>query len=193
MFNQEIFIDDNVIPVGLQNQIQELFEDSFFPWFLCKHKNLTATPNEYQYYKNITNNLFEYTQFTHNFVSDEKINSKFVDLPLILFQTISTAYNFNSKIIRIKANLCPRVTVENVNAHQTPHVDSNHKHWVMIYYVNDSDGDTFLFDPDTVTVKHRISPKKGRIIVFNGNVLHAGMHPRNCDYRMVINFNFIKL
>ena len=31
MFDQEIFINDNVISIELQNQIQELFEDSFFP------------------------------------------------------------------------------------------------------------------------------------------------------------------
>lgn len=193
MFGSDIFIDDDVVPVRLQDQMQALLEDTSFPWFLCEHKIFTSTPTEYQYYKNITNNIFEHTQFTHEFVANEKINSNFLDTPISLFQTIASTYNFNSKIIRIKANLCPQVNIANVNAHQTPHVDNNYKHWVMIYYANDSDGDTFLFDSTTLSIQHRVSPKKGRIVVFNGNRLHAGMHPRNHNYRIVVNFNFIKL
>ena len=194
MFNTGVHIRDDLVPNKVQDQLCLLFEDTSFPWFLCEHKNLTSTPREYNAYKSITNNIFEYMQFTHQFISNEKINSKFVDYPLSLFQTVCTALNFNSSIIRIKANLCPKVNFENIDAHQTPHVDTNSNHWVMIYYVNDSDGDTFLFDNNDVSiVKHRISPKKGRILMFNGNTLHAGMHPRNHDYRIVINFNFIKL
>ena len=59
---------------------------------------------------------------------------------------------------------------------------------VIIYYVNDSDGDTCIFDNEG-KVQHRISPKKGRFLVFDGNRKHAGSHPYHANYRVVINSN----
>jgi hypothetical protein len=191
MFDTDVIVEDTLIPVELQDQIHQLLEDPFFPWFLSEHKNTTSAPEDYQYYKSISKNTFEYTQFTHEFISKEKINSKFVDYPMSIFQIVSASLNFNSKVIRVKANLCPKVNIENIDAHQTPHIDSDQNHWVMLYYVNGGDGDTFLFD-NNLSIKHRITPKKGRVVLFNGNTLHAGMHPRTHDYRIVINFNFIK-
>jgi len=38
----------------------------------------------------------------------------------------------------------------------------------FILYLNDSDGDTVLKDP----VNKNFSPKKGKIIIFSGNILH---------------------
>jgi hypothetical protein len=45
-----------------------------------------------------------------------------------------------------------------------------------------------LFDGTKEIAK--ISPKKGRIVIFDGKTLHAGSHPYLSDFRMVINFNF---
>ena len=67
-------------------------------------------------------------------------------------------------------------------------MDNETPHYTGIYYVNDCDGDTFLFDGTKEIAK--ISPKKGRIVIFDGKTLHAGSHPYNSDFRMVINFNF---
>ena len=57
----------------------------------------------------------------------------------------------------------------------------------IIYYVNNSDGDTFFFDKKLNTVK-RISPRQGRAVVFNSNMRHAACCPINSVYRQVINF-----
>ena len=67
-------------------------------------------------------------------------------------------------------------------------MDNETPHYTGIYYVNDCDGDTFLFDGTKEIAK--ISPKKGRIVIFDGKTLHAGSHPYLSDFRMVINFNF---
>jgi hypothetical protein len=40
----------------------------------------------------------------------------------------------------------------------------------FILYLNNSDGDTVLKNP----VNKRFSPKKGKIIIFNGKILHYG-------------------
>ena len=46
--------------------------------------------------------------------------------------------------------------------------------------------------PKHLSISKRIEPRKGRTVMFDGKFLHAGMHPRNADYRIVINFNIEK-
>jgi hypothetical protein len=91
------------------------------------------------------------------------------------------------------------VHVDNSMLHNTPHVDDSVPHWVLIYYVNDSDGDTFIFNEtgdqiniSSLTIQHRVTPRQGRIVIFDGKYLHAGMHPTLSDFRSVINFNISK-
>jgi hypothetical protein len=191
----DVIIDDLVIPTDIQDSVELQLEDRYFPWFLCEHKIRTSSLEEYRCFKDVSNNIYEHTQLIHDFVMDGRANSKFVDLPLQILQKVSDKYNFNVELSRVKANFCPMVHVENDHAHQIPHIDirSAREHWVMIYYVNNSDGDTFLFENNDLAVKQRISPKKGRCLLFKGNTLHAGMHPRTNNYRIVINFNFYKI
>lgn len=63
-----------------------------------------------------------------------------------------------------------------------------------IYYVNDSTGDTIIFDqkfghPGPLTVRTRVPPRKGRLVVFDGALLHAGNTPRTNGPRVNINFD----
>ena len=80
----------------------------------------------------------------------------------------------------------------------TVHFDTPNPHHVLIYYVNDSDGDTFFFDrrhgevwitDGNYKVIDRVSPKKGRFVLFDGSIYHAGSNPREYDRRMVLNFD----
>jgi len=80
------------------------------------------------------------------------------------------------------------------------HVDFKYPHLVFLYYVNDSDGDTLItkkkfdfshqtFDElDESEIVHRVTPKKGRAVIFDGLLYHSGGIPRN-NSRCVINFD----
>lgn len=118
--------------------------------------------------------------------------------------------------LRCKLNFQTRVLPHKKNKYNLPHTDfasiDGSKYFTAIYYVNDSDGDTFIFNEkhqvgkiademgnmkedyrnkiQNLTVRKRITPKKGTIIIFRGDTLHAGCHPVDNDYRCVINFNF---
>ena len=83
-----------------------------------------------------------------------------------------------------------------------PHVDLYYSHVVMLYYVNESDGDTVIYKekyngngeakyPSHLTELKRIKPKKGRLVVFDGLHYHASSNPRKNPYRCVINFDLI--
>lgn len=70
-----------------------------------------------------------------------------------------------------------------------PHIDADRDHLVILYYVNDSDGDTLLFN-DKLDIIRRVKPKKGRMLLFEGNTLHTSSHPTKSDYRMCINIDY---
>lgn len=56
----------------------------------------------------------------------------------------------------------------------------------MIYYVNDTDGETVFFDqfllegqskPDSVSVQQKVMPKRNRLVIFDSSQLHASKNP----------------
>tara|TARA_B100001250_G_scaffold381032_1_gene373003 strand:- start:119 stop:685 length:567 start_codon:yes stop_codon:yes gene_type:complete len=82
-----------------------------------------------------------------------------------------------------------------------PHIDSHHPHTVMLYYVNDSDGDTHFYEKGDYSVQnyfnkkdfgpvlHKVSPKKNTAVVFDGNTYHASSNPSE-NVRITLNLNF---
>jgi hypothetical protein len=80
------------------------------------------------------------------------------------------------------------------------HVDFKYPHIVFLYYVNDSDGDTLIskkrydFVHQTISeiedseIIEKITPKKGRAVIFDGLLYHSGGIPKNKP-RCVINFD----
>ena len=78
--------------------------------------------------------------------------------------------------------------------HYKPHTDLPLPHLALIYYVNDSDGDTVFFEDKTIennfklVERQRVSPKKGRVVLFDGSHLHAGGYPTDVP-RCIVNYN----
>ena len=82
------------------------------------------------------------------------------------------------------------------------HIDIPFSHLVVLYYVNDTDGDTFIFDKfadldnlksptineSESTIIKRVSPKKGRALLFDGRRYHSSSGPTK-DIRCIINFD----
>lgn len=109
--------------------------------------------------------------------------------------------NYRYKINRLK------VSDNNVDDKMGMHVDTDREHISIVYYVNDTDGDTHLYDTDLnsisnlnyiirdkkfehFTLNKKISPKKGRVVMFNGLTPHHSSYPTLRD-RYVINFNSV--
>lgn len=73
--------------------------------------------------------------------------------------------------------------------HYAPHVDFPFPHTVVLYYLNDADGDTVFFDSKG-NITERVSPKKGRVLVFDGTLYHGGGIPKKGP-RSVVNFDIL--
>ena len=69
------------------------------------------------------------------------------------------------------------------------HPDFRHSSFITIlYYVNDSDGDTLFFEGSECI--NRTTPVKGTAVVYPSKTLHAGSTPTKHDTRVVINMVF---
>ena len=83
----------------------------------------------------------------------------------------------------------------------------NDNGYAMVYYVHDADGETVLFDKrfkqafkhDPKYLNHgaydlkeitRVTPKKGRALLFHSNRFHASSNPQVAQRRVIINHVF---
>jgi hypothetical protein len=126
-------------------------------------------------------------------------NTKFSsihDLGSNILHTFAKKHGIEVKeILRIKANILNKTDRQN-HIHP-PHVDMTNPHMVLLYYVNDSDGDTVIFDQKycygdnpILTVNRTVSPKDGAAILFDGLTYHSSASPQHTKERIVLNINF---
>lgn len=178
----EVF--DNILKFSHKEKIKNYLTGPDFPWFY--HPNTVKTPS-------LDDKIFDSTQFTHTFYryNDNKglPNSNFTDIS----DNILRCFLDHQKIERCEILRC-RVNIQLQNkqkadfAYNNPHKDLNIPHMVLLYYVDNSDGDTFIFDNDLEILK-QVSPIEGRFLLFDGNYLHSGSHPKYNKHRCVINYN----
>ena len=174
---------ENIVDKSIQDNIEKTMLWSNFPWFFVKD----AT------------NTFENKQqrpcFKHMFVNNKKINSDYIQLinPILqncfkkLTNDFNTVYQVRSFLqLPLSDNYLKDKTFD------TPHIDLNKPHYVFLYYVKDSDGDTLFFNnKEELKITHRITPKKGSVVIFNGNIWHTA-EQADKDIRCVINIDVIK-
>ena len=125
--------------------------------------------------------------------------------------------NFNNLFSGLIKNSCKKLEIKKVDVLQgrsflstptniprddvdTPHVDLVAPHFVLLYYVCDSDGDTIIYNEKTkfddcttvnqmnFTIKKKVSPKQGRVVLFDGRHWHTAQQP-NHNLRCIVNYN----
>ena len=78
-----------------------------------------------------------------------------------------------------------------------PHVDihGDIDFIVALYYVVDSDGDTLIYNErykgleGQYTIKESVTPKQGRLVIFDGRLYHTAKQPINSNTRCIVNYN----
>ena len=101
----------------------------------------------------------------------------------ILLQTLDSQIK---ELFRIRAVMNIRGQISDKG--YPPHTDLSKPHFTMIYYVNDADGPTKIYDRDKKVVAE-VEPKKGRSLFMSGDTLHAGSSTISLK-RILLNFNF---
>lgn len=188
---------DDLVEPAVADEIERLMVSGGFPWFFYPNVNSTVRREDRPNHPTVIYDDARFDEsfgFSHLLYPSEEVNSPLFEFPKRIFDTFQEKNNFRTeRLLRVKANLLVRAAAS--SRPFSPHVDVPFPHWVMIYYVNDSDGDTVIFDktyPDreNAAVLRSISPKKGRAIMFDGRHYHSGACPTRHDTRIVFNYDF---
>ena len=139
---------------------------------------------------------YESDQFVHALYQEGARRSAFFDIvfPMFYFLEEKTGVAL-ATVERMKANLLVQKPVA-PDSYNTPHIDiPTPPMKSLLYYVKDSDGDTFIFnetyaDKKPLTVRKRVSPRRGKAVLFDSNIWHASSNPRENATRVVLNFIF---
>ena len=190
----EILIKEDVLIKEHQDFIEEFVTQTTFPWFI--QENISGLNQKFE-----DANVIVSPGFTHVALRDDIVNSDYYNNHLNLEGiVVDIAKSFNvelEKILRIKLNLTTPIPGYTKNNFCSPHIDMEIPHWVMLYYINDSDGDTIIFKTptnlfeDRLEIVHRITPKKGKCVLFNGLIYHTQSNPIETPFRINLNANVI--
>jgi len=177
-----IQIVDNVIPELYQDKIEAMMTNIRFPWMFLNevtYKNVDSLKSKFP-------NASGTPGFAHLFYdSSTEYESQFWDFAFPLF--LSFVGNGNFRLLRAKGGLLLPTKL----GYNMPHIDAECPHTTALYYVNDSDGDTHFFD-ENENVCDTVTPKKGRLVIFDGLTYHASSCPITSSHRLVINFNYVQ-
>jgi hypothetical protein len=192
-------IIDNFLPTVEFLKLQEIVMSTQFPWFYIDAVSLPPGGTK------IKDSLAIETDGFNHVIHDREWNvtsfaHEYFD---VFFDQLKNQLGFTKEnIIRSRASMkTPKVgfTQDNYNL---PHVDYYYPHHSLIYYMNDSDGDTRVFDQwftpipgqvgigyDRFTTEARISPKANRLVWIDGLQYHTASNPINSSRRVIININ----
>jgi hypothetical protein len=189
----------NILPKKLENDIEHVVTE--IPYYYGSNTSYGKEDPFFDHYSKLTQNIniVENGQFVHSVLDEGVIVSNLHGLLYpVLYQFADKAGITVNAITRIKINLLLRDKTFKEFNYNFPHSDRGNGEKVFIYYVNDSDGDTVMFNeyddyktiPDTFTIVDRITPKKGTGVFFEANRFHASCNPAISQHRYIINYNF---
>lgn len=192
---KQMEILEQFLPEALEDRVEEILLNSHFRWFF----NAEDTPNPKNNFATIdTADTIMTPQFTHRIFSQGTIKSPFYEIAKQVLDKGAEKLEVDIKeILRIKTNLLLNNTDVGEHSYNRPHVDLLSPHHVLLYYVNDTDGDTIVFDEKydgselELTNPKRVTPRKGRAIWFNGENYHASCNPIKSKKRIVINYDVV--
>ena len=185
-----IHIYEDIISKDKQGILEDYFSTKKIGW---KHINNTEYIESYQ----------PQDVMIPDSITDSKIKSIISEIEK------NVASKLNTKVqssYRFKVNLLKtEYFSKDRNDKDSIHIDRFYPHVSMVYYINDSDGDTRFYklnngssekfveylsnkEYDRFEEIQSVSPKRGRIVVFNGLIPHASTYPKYND-RYVLNFN----
>ena len=185
----EILVIDNFIDKEYQEKIKDnLMGDNYFPWYYLDDVT-AAYEDDNQGRPGLSHVYVEYDGD-----GNHKITSDFHELFLpLLNQACYVLQVPTARIIQGRSFLQFPLNL-NSSEDDTPHIDldEGERHVVVLYYVVTSDGDTVIYnqrtESDTYTVKQKVTPKQGRVVIFDGGLYHTAQQALK-KIRCIVNYN----
>lgn len=152
--------------------------ESTFPWY---YYSTTAYRGTDAYEK-----LY---QFVHTVYRDNQVNSHdyLYNIVTRILEKVETQIGSKLEIERAKFNLLPRQPFTDEDLIPSIHTDKDEEGYVsIIYYLEDSDGDTVIYN-NHHEEKQRYTPQANTCIIFDSNTWHRATPPTINKVRRIIN------
>lgn len=185
-------IIDDFIPKAYQEEIKNTLFSENFPWSYISD----VTFNE----KNTSSN--KSPACAHLFRRHGKTICEYYKLlePMAFIAAEKAAYTYG-EVLMCRSFL--QLPIHETKIADLIHIDVPYDHLVCLYYVIDADGDTLIVDKtrsgqeeefncsvNDYNILHRVTPKQGRAVLFDGRYYHTAEQPIN-DVRCIINFDIL--
>jgi ectoine hydroxylase-related dioxygenase (phytanoyl-CoA dioxygenase family) len=189
---KDILVIDNIISEEMQNSIEGTLLSSGFPWYFMQDVTYSDKDGS--------------PAFFHLFKDRTRTNSNFVDCLLPIINGAKEKVNFPHNVIYHARTFIQLPLNPNVLKAETDllHIDTHIPHTVVLYYVCDSDGDTIIVNKKYDGIVNekslseqnfetlaKVTPKKGRAVVFDGAYYHTAEQPTKSKRRCVINIDMV--
>jgi len=174
-------IIDNALPESLADFVEDITTRFEFQWSYVDDSsgNIEDGKRKFPAFAKPLYNYHDRNQIVDkdNFIRFEPI-----------IQILGTVAEISKESYITRARFGMHIPDSSWDSYHGPHIDQRDKHTVVLYYVNDSSGDTYFFD-EKLEVIDSVSPKKNRLIVFEGGTSHASSYPQS-GQRITLNLNF---
>lgn len=195
-WEKKVLVVDDILPRQKQENLKNMLLSSQFPWHFTP--DVTG--------EHSTDGR---PAFNHYLVDDGKVNVGGKPLELLqqlinnslskLHEDLNEAADY--ELFRMRTFLQMPLANLKGSKRDTHHVDFyQRRHLSILYYVFDADGDTVIFENmyhpdnpsvpelDELKIKQEVTPKQGRVVIFDGYYWHTGTQPEK-GMRCVINSN----
>ena len=193
----EITVIDNIIDLEYQEGIKGIllgddnFKGHLFPWYYTE--DVTGAGDQDSQHRAALGH--EYVFLDHHQDTNGRVISGFHSLFLPMLKDTIRYIGLKQEetgILQGRSFLQLPTNIQREDV-DTPHIDIfDRKHLVALYYVCDSDGDTIIYHErskaETFTIKQRVTPKQGRMVIFDGGLYHTAEQPLHST-RCVVNYN----
>ena len=171
--NERIFVIDDIISQSDQKKIYDTVYGHNFNWY---HIFDPTLPDKKSNRGTTFSSVWDSSNTSVDYPILNRVLKKFELSSLGTYQTRAFLHIANPKFVWNRKNLI--------------HVDMQKPHTVVLYYVNDADGTTDLFNEKGRIIKC-VKPKMGRCVIFDGSIKHRSSHPKNHN-RCIINIDVTK-
>jgi hypothetical protein len=179
-----MIVCDNALGHDENKKISDIFLSLHFPWFF--HYDVLNSTNQLD---DVTLHAFRHALWMNN-----ECQSNFASVvDSLITKMMELTGGKLVALPKVVVNLTMNHGIQNGNmAHCDGMMDlevDGLKRYTGVYYLNESDGDTLIYDDDGITVVDAVSPKADRLIVFPSRILHSRQLPLNHTIRAVVNLN----
>ena len=171
------------------NFIEDIILGTNFPWYYHQAATTKECP------------VYAHTLIHRYDINKEKptINSEV----FFLFEKIVLRF---CKKYKIKINAFTRAVINSISFNKmkkgVAHVDHDFKHKVIMIYLNDTDGETIVYNKkfdnknrlilsDKLDIIKNIKPELYKIVCWDGSYYHAATYPKNNNRRVAFVATFI--